>query len=316
MENDSSDDDILYSINSDISDIDSDEVKNDSVNDESDSPCKSSDDECVSTNNKNHEAWSGESLKSNLPSYDSKLQLLPEFQSNLGTTASTSYRQYMPKKPTTRGFKVWTRCGVSGFMYEMILYRGAIKTVSSGPSLPDSSLKCTSRSSSTTTVPKDDNTSNSHHERLFKDYGVSGMMVLDLIKNVTMGSSIFIDNYFSSTKLIKKLTELGYRVTCTLRPNRIQGCSISTEKQFNQKNRSYYEYFISDNNKCVVIAWKDPKRVLLGSNHIGTEPETMIERWDKEKRCTVDIKASQIIKQCNKFMGGVLGFLSSFIFIK
>ncbi|CAF4348548.1 unnamed protein product, partial [Rotaria magnacalcarata] len=74
---------ILYSINSDISDIDSDEVKNDSVNDESDSPCKSSDDECVSTNNKNQEAWSGESLKSNLPSYDSKLQLLPEFQSNL-----------------------------------------------------------------------------------------------------------------------------------------------------------------------------------------------------------------------------------------
>ncbi|CAF1210943.1 unnamed protein product [Rotaria magnacalcarata] len=83
MENESSDDDIFYSINSDISDIDSDEVKNDCVNDESDSPCESSDDESVSTNNKHHEDWSGESLKSNLSSYDSKLQLLPGFQSNL-----------------------------------------------------------------------------------------------------------------------------------------------------------------------------------------------------------------------------------------
>ncbi|CAF1297613.1 unnamed protein product [Rotaria magnacalcarata] len=95
------------------------------------------------------------------------------------------------------------------------------------------------------------------------------------------------------------------RVTCTLRPNRIQGCPISTEKQFNQKNRGYYEYFISDNSKCIVIAGKDSKRVLLGSNHIGIEPETMIRRWAKEKRCTVDIKAPQIIKQYNKFIGGV-----------
>ncbi|CAF2070829.1 unnamed protein product [Rotaria magnacalcarata] len=47
MENDSSGDDMLYSINSDISDIDSDEVKRDSLNDESDSPCESSDDECT-----------------------------------------------------------------------------------------------------------------------------------------------------------------------------------------------------------------------------------------------------------------------------
>jgi hypothetical protein len=62
---------------------------------------------------------------------------------------------------------------------------------------------------------------------------------------------------------------------------------------------------ISDNNKCIVIGWKDSKRVLLGSNHIDTERETIIQRWDKEKRCTVDVVAPQIINQYNKFMGGV-----------
>ena len=165
-----------------------------------------------------------------------------------GTTARTSYRQYMPKKPTKRGFKVWTRCRVSAFMYEMILYRGVTKVVSSRPSLPDSSLKRTSRNAAATIVPTNNSTINSHRETLLKDYGSSEMVVLDLIKNVPAGSSIFIDNYFSSTKLLKNLTELGYRVTCTLRPNRIQGCPISTEKQFDQKKRGYYEYFISDNN--------------------------------------------------------------------
>jgi hypothetical protein len=53
------------------------------------------------------------------------------------------------------------------------------------------------------------------------------------------------------------------------------------------KKRGYYEHFISDNNTCIVIGWKDSKRVLLGSNYIGTEPETILKRWDKEKRCKV-----------------------------
>ena len=87
MENDSSDDDILYLINSDISDIDSDEVENDGVNDESDPPCGSADGECVSTNNKHHEDWSGKSLKSNLPFYDSILKLSSDFESKLPRNA-------------------------------------------------------------------------------------------------------------------------------------------------------------------------------------------------------------------------------------
>ena len=353
MEDDSPDDDILYSINPDVSNTDSDEVENDGVNGESDPPCESADDECISTNNKHHEDWSEKLLKSNLPFYDSILKLSPDFESKLprnatptdffqlyftpelvsyivdqsnlyriqtnntkqspmtdvdlnclleflfyisvvpvpnkrdywssfsrqsiiadaialdrimyllsilhfhdnsieidkvekvqpileyfnkrcrqtvepennlsideqmipykGTTAPTSYRQYMPKKPTKRVFKVWTRCGVSAFMCEMILYCDVTKFVSSRPPLTDSSLKRTSRNAAATTGPTNNSTINTHRETLLKDYGSSGMAVLDLTKNAPAGSSIFIDNYFSSTKLMKKLIELGYRVTC------------------------------------------------------------------------------------------------------
>lgn len=383
MENDSSDDDILYSVNSDISDIDNNEVEDDSVSGESDLSCESVEDEGVTMNTRQDEAWSGKELKSNLPYFDGELKLSTDFeskisrnasqidffqlyftpelvsyivdQSNLyrvqndktkqspmtetdlycllgflfyspvaplpnkrdywssfyrqpmiadainrdrimyllsilhfhdnsieknkadkfepilkyfnercklivepeknlsideqmiaykGTTAPLSFLQYMPNKPTKRGFKLWTRCGVSGFMYEMILYRGAVKVISSESSLPDSSLK---RGSRRTTTPKDITLIDTHRETLLKQYGSSGMVVLDLIKHVPVGSSIFIDNYFSSTKLIQKLSELGYRITCTLRSNRLQKCPISTEKQFERMNYIFirFQYYIS-----------------------------------------------------------------------
>ncbi|CAF1531944.1 unnamed protein product [Adineta ricciae] len=72
-----------------------------------------------------------------------------------GTTAPTSYRQYMPNKRAKRSFKVWTRCGVSAFMYEMNLYYGASKAVTVDTSLLDSSLKRALRTTTTATMPNE-----------------------------------------------------------------------------------------------------------------------------------------------------------------
>jgi hypothetical protein len=81
---------------------------------------------------------------------------------------------------------------------------------------------------------------------------------------------------------------------------------VLTEKHFERKERDYHQYFISDDKKCIVIAWNDSKRVLLGSNHVETEPGTYVQRWDKEKRCEViSVSAPHIINQYNQFMGGV-----------
>jgi hypothetical protein len=154
-------------------------------------------------------------------------------------------------------------------MYEMMLYCGTSKAVSGGSSATDLSSKRALRGTAATT-PKDIKLFGTHRDALHKEHGSSRMVVLDLIKDVPIGFSIFIDNYFSSTKLIQKLTQLGYRVTCMLRSNRTEKCPVSTEKQYEGYTRGYYEYFVSDNQKCIVIGWKDSKRVLLGSNHIGT----------------------------------------------
>lgn len=241
----------------------------------------------------------------------SKLIVLPESNLSIdeqmigykGTTAPRSYRQFMPNKPTKRGFKVWTRCGVSGFVYKMILHHGESKKIFREQLSLGSSLERTSRR--TSKELNNDQIADTERKALLRQYGSSGMVVLDLIKDVQIGSSLFFDNYFASTKLIKKLTDMNYRVTCTLRPNRTEKCPISTEKEFKQQFRGYYEFFVSDDDSLIVVGWKDSKRVLLGSNHIGTEPEVNIQRWDKENRRNIDVTAPQIISKYNQFMGGV-----------
>ncbi|CAF4863206.1 unnamed protein product [Rotaria socialis] len=171
-----------------------------------------------------------------------------------GTTPHTSFRQFTSEKLTKREFKVWTRCGIPAFVYEMILHYGTSKTVSNGLVLSDLSSKpITCRSTTTTTAMNNTKSLDTARETLLKQFGFLVLAVLDLVKDAPAGSSIFIDNYFASCKLIKTLAQLGYGVTCTLRSNQLQKCPISTEKQFAKKKRGYYEYFISDNNTCIVI---------------------------------------------------------------
>ena len=134
---------------------------------------------------------------------------------------------------------------------------------------------------------------------------MSGMVVLDFMESVPLGSFVFVDNYFSSTKLIQRMTDLGYGITCTLRSNRINSCPVSTENEFKKKERGYHECYISDNNQCAIVAWKDSKRVLLGSNYVSVAPETTLKRWDKSKRCYIDVQTPQIVTRYNKSMSGV-----------
>ena len=50
-----------------------------------------------------------------------------------GTSAPKNYKQYMPKKPISREFKLWCISGVSAFAYKVKLYRGASGSTSVAP---------------------------------------------------------------------------------------------------------------------------------------------------------------------------------------
>ena len=84
---------------------------------------------------------------------------------------------------------------------------------SNGLVLSDLSLK---RTSSRSTIAKAVTTIKSidaQDKNFLKQFDSSGLAVLDLVKGIPVGSAIFIDNYFGSTNLLKKLTQLGYRIT-------------------------------------------------------------------------------------------------------
>ena len=65
------------------------------------------------------------------------------------------------------------------------------------------------------------------------------MIILDSRVHVPLRLSIFVDNYFSSHRLIKKITDLGYGITGTLRFNCTRRCRIPSG---NNKTKKPYSY--------------------------------------------------------------------------
>ncbi|CAF1402754.1 unnamed protein product [Rotaria sordida] len=207
-----------------------------------------------------------------------------------GKSAPKSYKQYMPKKPTKRGFKLWSLSGVSGYTYRIKLYQGA------NANMPVAQMKLssyTTASSELQTRSKhrndEDNEKLAKQSEDIKRYGQSGMVVIDLLDDIPKGSHIFTDNYFASLSLLHEMTSLGYGLTCTLRSNRIKNCPIKSEKAMSKYPRGYYDYLVSKDKKIMIVAWQDKKRVLMGSNFIGIEPLTQLSRWDKQNRQKMDI---------------------------
>jgi hypothetical protein len=62
-----------------------------------------------------------------------------------------------------------------------------------------------------------------------------------------------------------------------------------------KKPRGYYDYLVSSDNKNIVVAWQDNRRVLMGSNLVGVEPLTQLSRWSKNEEKTIQIDTPQII---------------------
>ncbi|CAF4749061.1 unnamed protein product, partial [Rotaria sp. Silwood2] len=72
----------------------------------------------------------------------------------------------------------------------MILHHGSSKSISNGLALPDRSLKRTSSRSTTAKALNTINSIDTQRAHLLKEFGSSGLVVLDLVKDVPVGSAI------------------------------------------------------------------------------------------------------------------------------
>ena len=112
----------------------------------------------------------------------------------------SSLKQYMPKKPSKWGFKLWARAGGSRFLHHFEIYQ------------PDSEDM---------------------------RHGLAGNVVLRLAQSLPEieNYKIFADNYFTSEKLVETLTEKGYLYVGTVQERRLEEKTLASDAELKKLGR-------------------------------------------------------------------------------
>ena len=190
------------------------------------------------------------------------------------TKCRSSLKQYMPKKPNKWGYKVFTRCGVKGMIYNFEIYCGKNKIAA-----PSTNL------------------------------GVTGDLVMRLCENLPHHQryKVFFDNYFTSIPLMKELFANGILALGTIRQNRMIGAQkiLTSEKELKKKGRGARDWRVDLNSNIVVMKWMDNSVVHLASTFVDCSLGENVRRWSAKEKDYIDIVCPTMVHEYNKFMGGV-----------
>ncbi|CAH2101307.1 unnamed protein product [Euphydryas editha] len=187
-------------------------------------------------------------------------------------------RQYVKPKPKKWGYKLFVRSGVSGFVYDFLLYGGE------------------STFQGITFKTKE------------KSMGLGAKVILTLCRTMhnPVLSVVYFDNFFSSIKLMTYLRdEMGILSIATFRQNRIRKCDLESDKTIKTKPRGFADYRICEDQKIIMVKWLDNKPVLIASTYVGLEPMGVCNRYSKDAKGFIEIPCPKIINEYNKHMGGV-----------
>lgn len=191
-------------------------------------------------------------------------------------TRAGSRKQYMPMKPKKWGMKMYVRAGVSGLVYDFIIYGG-------------------------------DDTFRQHSFSKFEDrFDFGQKIVLALCQTMPNPElkAVYFDNFFTNLELIHYLREkYGILSLGTIRSNRLRGLKIEASTKKTIRGTSVEK---ADNDKkIVVVRWSDRKDVILASSFVGKEPVSSVMRYNKEEKKKVAIPCPAVVKKYNQHMGGV-----------
>lgn len=188
------------------------------------------------------------------------------------TKCSSSLKQYMPNKPHKWGFKIFTRCGVSGIIYDFEIYIGK---------------------------------NNNQPSNL----GVTGDLVMRLCANLPQDQNfkVYFDNFFTSFSLLKELKSIGILSLGTMRSNRMAGVQkiLTSDKKLKLEGRGSYDWRVDASSNIVVLKWQDNNTVLLASTFMRQNLGEKVKRWSAKDKSHVYIDCPEMVHEYNKFMGGV-----------
>ena len=184
----------------------------------------------------------------------------------IGYKGRLSFKQYLPAKPTKFGVKVWVRADPNnGYVNECQVYTGKSEQTMSSEGLGERVVKklC---------------------ERL---HG----------KN----HHVFMDNFFSTTKLFTDMEQKGIYCCGTVRLNR-KGLPVEMKRKGLVKNQG--DFVIFQKGNLTATAWKDKKQVnFLSTNCDPTEIDTVSRR--QKDGSPVDVVCPVVSKCYTKYMSGV-----------
>ncbi|CAI5644706.1 unnamed protein product [Oreochromis niloticus] len=141
------------------------------------------------------------------------------------------------------------------------------------------------------------------------DVGASGNVVLRLAQPIPKEENykLFFDNWFTSVPLVVTLNEQGIRCTGTVRGNRLPVVNLKSDADLKRAGRGAFEEKIAMVRETTlhVVKWYDNRSVTLLSDHIGANPVTGVDRWDRNQKKHITVPCPAVVQEYNKNMGGV-----------
>ena len=139
-----------------------------------------------------------------------------------------------------------------------------------------------------------------------KELGLGSSVVVDFLSLLSEEDKykVYFDNFFTSLKLVDKLTEKKIGTTGTVRGNRIEKYPITGVKEIKKKERGAYDYQYDDQKKLLVCRWNDNTVVTVVSNVHGVFPLQKAKRWSGVQKRHLEIDQPNAIKRYNSSMGG------------
>uniref|UniRef100_A0A915IZ26 PiggyBac transposable element-derived protein domain-containing protein n=1 Tax=Romanomermis culicivorax TaxID=13658 RepID=A0A915IZ26_ROMCU len=149
------------------------------------------------------------------------------------TKARWGIKQYIPSKPHPWGMKIFSRCGVLGFVYDFFVFTGADK--------------------------------NPTEQALSASSNVVARLCTTLPKNV--GHKVYFDNYFTSPDLLIYLYSQGIFALGTVPSNGLRGAEklLISKKDLKAKGRGSHDFIVDANLTLCALRWLDngPKRDVI-----------------------------------------------------
>ena len=162
----------------------------------------------------------------------------------------SALKQYLPKKPTKWGFKLWARCSSSGFVHVFDIYQGKSTGMDGENDIPN----C----------------------------GLGGNVVLQLCSSLpdNRNYKVFADNYFSNFAMVSELEQRGLHYVGTINSNRLHKAPLKSEKELKKEGRGAYHSVVETKNNLSLIRWFDNKCVTVISSYLGAQPVDYVQRYD------------------------------------